>query len=439
MAERSNEGRGNNNRGNQDEYRNFHYRQRDNNYRERHREVPTDPPYIAFVGNLPKGLVQGDVMKIFDDFDVKSVRLIKDRETDEFKGYGYVEFETPEQLKRALSRNGRIKLDNLSAPLRIDIADHRRQGNAGAGSTPGGGGGGGTSGGGSGGNGHGGGSASSSSGYNQNQRRNYRRDNSVGSRSFQGSNSRRQSNHSSNNSYYGNRQHNDNGRQSYHGGGRGGGEGRRSGRGRQHNNSGYHDGSNSSEFGSIGGSQDTSSLGSPRQNVDTRTSTSTTSFQSSYSYPRYSSSNNNNYKNRNYNNNRGQHSHPNGNNGLQRQRSISTDNTHYANFGQNRTRDRRGHYNPNERGGHAARSSEQSSRVIASNLDDEERPKIVLKPRTINEPINALAETKQAASIFGKAKPREAPPPAIVEDQLESNDAQAGSSSNHTITAQDAP
>lgn len=40
-------------------------------------------------------------------------------------------------------------------------------------------------------------------------------------------------------------------------------------------------------------------------------------------------------------------------------------------------------------------------------LDDDDRPKLVLKPRTVTAPINALAETKQAALIFGKAKPRE--------------------------------
>jgi len=54
------------------------------------------------------------------------VRLVKDRETDQFKGFCYVEFETLENLERALECDGRIKLDDLSAPLRIDIADRRK-------------------------------------------------------------------------------------------------------------------------------------------------------------------------------------------------------------------------------------------------------------------------------------------------------------------------
>lgn len=296
MADRPNNDRGNNSnhdrdyRGNSQEYRNFHNRNRD--FRDRNREVPTDPPYIAFVGNLPKGLVQGDVMKIFDDFEVKSVRLIKDRETDEFKGYGYVEFTTLDQLKRALSRNGRIKLDNLSAPLRIDIADHRRQGGNG-----------GTNGGG----------AASSSGGNHNQRRNFQRDNSVGSQSYQGQYSRKQNspgrpvgNRSSNSNFHMSRQESSP-RQGGYRGGRGGGERRGGGRGGSggggggrghHNNDGYqtNDGSNSSDFGSLGGgSHDTSSLGSPRQCVEPHISS--TSFQSSRSFPHYTN-NNNNYNNR---------------------------------------------------------------------------------------------------------------------------------------------
>lgn len=38
---------------------------------------------------------------------------------------------------------------------------------------------------------------------------------------------------------------------------------------------------------------------------------------------------------------------------------------------------------------------------------DAGRPKLKLAPRTIKDPVNGIAETKQAAAIFGLAKPRE--------------------------------
>lgn len=89
--------------------------------------MPTEPPYLAFVGNLPQGIVQGDIInKIFSMVNVKSVRLVKDRETDHFKGYSYVEFEELNDLQEALKLDGRIQLDNCHEPLRIDIAEQKK-------------------------------------------------------------------------------------------------------------------------------------------------------------------------------------------------------------------------------------------------------------------------------------------------------------------------
>lgn len=44
--------------------------------------LPEEPPYLAFVGNLPQGVVHGDVINIFQNQTVKGVRLVKDSETD---------------------------------------------------------------------------------------------------------------------------------------------------------------------------------------------------------------------------------------------------------------------------------------------------------------------------------------------------------------------
>lgn len=75
---------------------------------------------------MPQGLVQGDIIKIFENQTVKGVRLVKDRETDQFKGFCYVEFESVTDLEQALELDGRIQLEGYSSALRIDIAEQKK-------------------------------------------------------------------------------------------------------------------------------------------------------------------------------------------------------------------------------------------------------------------------------------------------------------------------
>ncbi|XP_075219667.1 eukaryotic translation initiation factor 4H-like isoform X2 [Lycorma delicatula] len=95
------------------------------------RPLPIEPPFTAFVGNLPKGVVQGDVTKIFSNLQVKNVRLVMDKETDKFKGFCYVEFEDLQSLEDALEMNQVLSVDDHI--LRIDVAENKRSERGGGG------------------------------------------------------------------------------------------------------------------------------------------------------------------------------------------------------------------------------------------------------------------------------------------------------------------
>ena len=68
-----------------------------------------DKKYVAFVGHLPSDLIQGDIDIIFKNLPIKQVKMVRDRETDKFRGYCYVEFQTEDALKTALLMNGAVK------------------------------------------------------------------------------------------------------------------------------------------------------------------------------------------------------------------------------------------------------------------------------------------------------------------------------------------
>ena len=74
----------------------------------------------VFVGNLSWNIDQEWLASIFEPIGgVVSARIITDRESGRPKGFGYVDFETPEQAQKALEMKG---TDVDGRPINIDMA-----------------------------------------------------------------------------------------------------------------------------------------------------------------------------------------------------------------------------------------------------------------------------------------------------------------------------
>ncbi|CAH8528039.1 unnamed protein product [Schistosoma turkestanicum] len=76
----------------------------------------------VYVGNLPPNTIQGHFDYIFSGCDIESVRLVRDKQTDEFRGYAYVDFKDEQSLRKALTVDGAI-VEGHS--LRVNLASER--------------------------------------------------------------------------------------------------------------------------------------------------------------------------------------------------------------------------------------------------------------------------------------------------------------------------
>ncbi|KAJ1652604.1 Eukaryotic translation initiation factor 4B [Dispira simplex] len=88
-------------------------------------DLPTSPPFTAYVGNLPYSATEGSIADFFAPLSVVGVRMIFDRLNDRPKGFCYVEFSTVEDLSKGISLSGESM---EGRPLRINVATPSKDG-----------------------------------------------------------------------------------------------------------------------------------------------------------------------------------------------------------------------------------------------------------------------------------------------------------------------
>ncbi|CDS02149.1 hypothetical protein [Sporisorium scitamineum] len=81
--------------------------------------LPDKPPFTAFVGNLSFDVMEADVEHFFAPSNTVSVRIVTGHDGKP-KGFGYVEFQTQDDLRAALDRSGS---QLASRTVRISVAE----------------------------------------------------------------------------------------------------------------------------------------------------------------------------------------------------------------------------------------------------------------------------------------------------------------------------
>ena len=95
---------------------------------------PRGENITLFVGNLPWSATEDDIRTFFGDVEIVSMRLISDRDTGNFKGFGYFDFADQETADQALALSGS---DYEGRPIKVDQTQSKATGGNGRDNTAG--------------------------------------------------------------------------------------------------------------------------------------------------------------------------------------------------------------------------------------------------------------------------------------------------------------
>ncbi|BHF58686.1 Eukaryotic translation initiation factor 4H [Sparganum proliferum] len=83
---------------------------------------PDAPRYRVYIGNLPKNCLASNIEHIFEGCKIAEVHMVRNPETDEFRGFAYVELKDQDSYNTALSCDGMF-VDGV--PIRVNDAERR--------------------------------------------------------------------------------------------------------------------------------------------------------------------------------------------------------------------------------------------------------------------------------------------------------------------------
>lgn len=80
----------------------------------------------VFISGLPQRVSEGELTEVFSDFGpVKSLRIVKDHQTKQSKGFGFIEMMNEDEALEAIKHmNGQRYYENT---IRVNIADDKPQ------------------------------------------------------------------------------------------------------------------------------------------------------------------------------------------------------------------------------------------------------------------------------------------------------------------------